>query len=210
MSNEVMISQISEMEIMEAAKIVRAFGETDSWLFGFMQDFRECQKKEEEPSVAEFMACLTQSLYTGLSISPVLEEAYLKRSRGNLLVCPTVKGLEKLAISSGAMTWCDVLTIYENDTLSYDEMTHTATLTRGLGGSSSAVGYLGNIELHGGQIKSVYWPRIAVEMHAATYSKSYQGKNSPWKTNFDDMAKKTVKKDMIKTFCPGFERRTKK
>lgn len=40
-----------------------------------------------------------------------------------------------------------------------------------------------------------------IDLHAKTYSKTFESSFSPWKTNYEDMSLKTVVKKVLK-FCP--------
>lgn len=54
-------------------------------------------------------------------------------------------------------------------------------------------GYFFAFQMVNGFTKVAYWSKADVEAHAKRYSQSFRGGfNSPWKTNFDEMATKTV------------------
>ncbi len=64
--------------------------------------------------------------------------------------------------------------------------------------SKPAAGYAFAFKLVNGFTKTAYWPKSKVEQHANRYSKSYRdGTDSPWKSNFDQMALKTVVKNEL-------------
>jgi recombination protein RecT len=53
------------------------------------------------------------------------------------------------------------------------------------------------LELLNGFSKAVYWTKEQVIEHAKRFSKSYSGQYSPWQTDFDSMALKTVLRNLI-------------
>lgn len=64
--------------------------------------------------------------------------------------------------------------------------------------TGKSVYYYAQYELDNGGRGFVVWSREAVEAHAQHYSKSYKNSDSPWKTAFDQMAKKTVLIDLLR------------
>ena len=62
---------------------------------------------------------------------------------------------------------------------------------------SKPVGYYARFELLSGYIGELYMPIKAVEAHAKRFSKAYNKSDSPWKSDFDAMAEKTVLKKLI-------------
>lgn len=69
--------------------------------------------------------------------------------------------------------------------------------------AAETVGYYAAFKLVTGFRKQIFWPKEAMESHAKRYSKGYRydlerGKStSPWSTNFDAMAKKTMIRQLI-------------
>lgn len=57
------------------------------------------------------------------------------------------------------------------------------------------VGYYAYYELLNGAKKTLYWPIEKIRQHGQKYSKTYSG--GLWKNQFDDMAKKTMLKQLI-------------
>ena len=69
------------------------------------------------------------------------------------------------------------------------------------------VGYVAYFELLNGFNKSLYMTKAEIEAHASKYSQAYKSRNnssfdSPWKTEFDLMAQKTVLKLLLSKYAP--------
>jgi len=61
------------------------------------------------------------------------------------------------------------------------------------------IGYYAVYHLKNGGYDFVYWTRERIDKHAQKFSQAVQkGSTSPWKTNYDAMAKKTVLKEVLK------------
>ena len=59
------------------------------------------------------------------------------------------------------------------------------------------------MELTNGFRKTVYWSREKVEAHASRFSQAYSSKyDTPWKSDFDAMALKTVMKHALGKYAP--------
>ena len=65
-------------------------------------------------------------------------------------------------------------------------------MTYGEQEGDAAIGYCASFELLNGFRKVVYWTKDAVIKHAKRFSKSYNSSSSPWQSDFDAMAMKTV------------------
>ena len=50
--------------------------------------------------------------------------------------------------------------------------------------------------------KTVFWTKERVQAHGKKYSQSFSSKYSPWQSDFDAMARKTVLKHMLSTYAP--------
>ena len=63
------------------------------------------------------------------------------------------------------------------------------------------VGYSAYLETINGFSKAIYWPLDKMIAHAKRYSKSYGSASSPWTTNFDEMASKSVLKSALSRYA---------
>lgn len=106
------------------------------------------------------------------------------------------RGYVQLALRTGQYKNINVVEIYKGQIKSWNPLTEELKFDFENKESDKVIGYAGFFKLVNGFEKTVYWSKKEVEYHAEKYSKTY--KTGPWKDNFDEMAKKTVLKDMIK------------
>jgi len=109
------------------------------------------------------------------------------------------KGLIQLALRTGQYRIINADLVYEGEYQSVNKLTGEFDLS-GVKRSEKVVGYFAHFELLNGFSKTLFMTKERVEMHAAKYSKSYNFSSSPWKTEFDAMAIKTVLGNLLKKY----------
>ena len=109
------------------------------------------------------------------------------------------KGYIQLAQRSGQYRYINADVVYEGEQVTYDRITGMLMIT-GEATSDTPTGYFAYFQLLNGFEKCVYWTREKVEAHAKRYSKAWNRQNSPWHTNFDAMALKTVIRNIISKY----------
>lgn len=117
------------------------------------------------------------------------------------------KGFVELAIRTGKYRDMNVVEVYEDEIVEYNPILgklefvddFTKCNQRENGDRDKIVGYYAYYELLTGFAKGLYMTKAQVINHAERYSIAYQKKkkDSPWFTNFDEMAKKTVLKRLL-------------
>jgi len=106
------------------------------------------------------------------------------------------KGLIQLAMRTGVYKHINADVVYEGEFKSYDKLTGALDIS-GEATSDKVVGYFAYIETINGFSKALYWTKEQVIKHASRYSKSYASGSDIWKNNFDEMAIKTVVRNLI-------------
>lgn len=101
------------------------------------------------------------------------------------------KGYIQLAQRSGQYADLNTTRIYEGENIKVDRLTGRITLN-GKRTGDRVIGYAFYFRLLNGFEKFIYWTVEEVTAHAMRYSKSWGGKHDIWKTNFDEMAFKTI------------------
>jgi recombination protein RecT len=106
------------------------------------------------------------------------------------------RGLYQLALRTKEyrIIHCDV--VYEGEYKTKNKLTGEFDLS-GEAKSDTVIGYFAYFEMKDGFSKTLFMTKEAVQKHAAKYSKSYNSQYSPWKTEFDAMAKKTVLRNLL-------------
>ena len=151
-----------------------------------------------------FIAALMQSSQLGLEPNTPLGEAYIipykdkgtPRARFEM----GYKGLLSLAHRTGEYKTIYAMEVYENDEFEYayglePYLTHKPAEEP----EGEPVKYYAVYHLKNGGKEFRVWSRKKIEKHANQYSQAFKkGFTSPWKTDFDSMAKKTVLKDLLK------------
>lgn len=152
---------------------------------------------------ASFLGAMMNAAQLGLEPNTPLGQAYILpyMNKGVLEAQFQIgyKGLIDLAYRSGEVEVVQAHIVYENDKFECEyglepKLTHTpAAIDRGEPIKVYAV-FKTKSGGYGFEVMSMEDVRI----HASKYSKAYNSSFSPWKTNFEEMAKKTVLKKVLK------------
>lgn len=150
-----------------------------------------------------FLGAMMTAAQLGLEPNTPLGQAYLLPYKNHgRLECQFqlgYKGLIDLAYRSGQVTIIQAHEVRENDEFSYSfGLEPTLHHVPARSDRGAVVCYYAMFRTKDGGFGFEVMSREEVEAHARKYSKSYGGSFSPWSTNFDEMAKKTVLKKCLK------------
>lgn len=111
-------------------------------------------------------------------------------------------GLLQLCQRSGQFKKILAAPVHEGEYVSGDEFDEEYVFDKKQKKSDKVIGYMAKFELLNGFTKVTYWDIDKVKAHATKFSQAFRaGFNSPWKSDFDAMAQKTVLKSILK-FAP--------
>lgn len=103
------------------------------------------------------------------------------------------KGLIQLALRSGQYKRLNAGPLSAGAFKGYDSVGEPAIDFGANDPTQPSAGYFCAFETLNGFIKVVYWSKAQAEAHAKRFSKAYaKGYSTPWKSDFDSMATKTV------------------
>ncbi|MBW2084405.1 MAG: recombinase RecT [Deltaproteobacteria bacterium] len=106
------------------------------------------------------------------------------------------KGYIQLAMRTGQYRYINAGIIQEGVGVNRDILTGRIEFS-GEPTSDKPQGYFAYMELLNGFSKTVYMTKDEVLAHAKRYSPSFKSNSSAWKTNFDEMAQKTVIRKLL-------------
>lgn len=162
-----------------------------------------CNPKLSTCTPNSFLGAMMTSAQLGLEVNTPLGQAYVLpyNNKGVMEAQFQLgyKGLIDLAYRSGEVESIQAHVVYENDDFECEyglepKLTHKpADSNRGEPVKVYAV-----FKTKSGGFGFEVMSMEDVRRHAAKYSKSYSSSFSPWKTNFEEMAKKTVLKRVLK------------
>lgn len=151
-----------------------------------------------------FLGAMMQAAQLGVEPNTPLGQAYLIPYRNHgTLECQFqlgYNGLMDLAYRSGEVTDIQAHVVYENDAFEYElGLTPKLMHKPAMKDRGAAVAYYAVFHTKNGGYGFEVMSIEDIKKHASTYSQAYKkGYTSPWKTNFDEMAKKTVLKRCLK------------
>ena len=150
-----------------------------------------------------FLGAMMTAAQLGMEPNTPLGQAYLIpfRNKG-VLECQFqlgYKGLIDLAYRSGEVTTIQAQVVYENDEFEYalglePQLKHIPAMSN----RGEPISFYAVFKTKDGGFGFEVMSVEDVKLHAQKYSKSFNGAYSPWKTNFEEMAKKTVLKKVLK------------
>lgn len=157
-------------------------------------------KQLQKCSPVSFLGAVMQSAQLGLEPNTNLGEAYIIPYGTEATFQVGYKGILKMAHNTGEYQAIYAHEVYKNDEFRYSlglekDIVHIpADLPEG-----DPVYYYAIYKLKNGGYDFAVWSKEKVVMHSQKFSASVKNKRkSPWDTNFDSMAKKTVILDALK------------
>lgn len=139
-----------------------------------------------------------------LSITPSLGQAYIVPYKSKATFQVGFRGLVQLAHRTGKYVALHAGKVCEGELRGFNPGTGEPIIGAKI--SDEVVGYVAYMRLVNGFEKTLYMSKAEIEEHAEKYSQSYSydkrngKKSSPWTTNFDAMASKTVLKKLLSTW----------
>ena len=106
------------------------------------------------------------------------------------------KGYIQLCMRSGIYRTINAGAVYEGEEVTRDRLSGDVKIS-GDKKSDEAIGYFAYFQTLNGFEKCLYWTRDEVIKHAEKYSKAYQRGSEIWRDNFDEMATKTVLRNLL-------------
>lgn len=139
-----------------------------------------------------------------LPIDPNLGFAYIVPYGSEAQFQLGYKGLIQLAQRSGQIVKLNAGEIYASQFKGYNPLTEDleVDMTALPKANEEVAGYFAFMRLSNGFEKTLFWTKDRVLAHGKKYSRSFSGKSSPWQTDFDAMARKTVLKQLLSTYAP--------
>lgn len=137
-----------------------------------------------------------------LQVIPTLGQCYIIPYGSKAQFQIGYLGLLQLCQRSGQFKKILAAPVHEGEYVSGDEFDEDYVFDRKQRKSDKVIGYMAKFELLNGFTKVAYWDVDKVKAHATKFSQAFRsGFNSPWKSDFDSMALKTVIKSILK-FAP--------
>lgn len=134
-----------------------------------------------------------------LQVIPTLGQCYIIPYGSKAQFQVGYLGLLQLCQRSGQFKKILAAPVYEGEYISGDEFDEDYVFDKKQRKSDKIVGYMAKFELLNGFTKVAYWDVERVKAHATKFSQAYRsGYTSPWKSDFDAMAQKTVLKSILK------------
>ena len=150
-----------------------------------------------------FISALLNAAQLGLEPNSPLGQAYLipYKNKGQLEVQFQIgyKGLIDLAYRNGQMQTIQAQVVYENDFFEYEYGLNPVLVHRpAFSDRGEPIYFYGLFKTVNGGFGFSVMSKADMDNFASTYSKALGTSYSPWKTSYEEMAKKTVIKQALK------------
>jgi recombination protein RecT len=149
----------------------------------------------ERCTIPSVVQSILQAASLGLELDPRLGQAYLVPRRDQALLQIGVRGWIQMAFNTGKLIAMDVGEIHENDVVEYVRGSNPRLEIRPpFSDRGPVVAYYCAAQWIGGGTTIETMTRYEVVAHRDRFSDAWkrQGEKSPWGTDFDQMAQKTV------------------
>lgn len=211
MSNTQVATQQNNMslgELMHSPAVVRKLNEvwnSPQMANSFMSSVISVANGNPQLRNAEPMSIIGAAMVAAtmqLQVIPTLGQCYIIPYGKKAQFQVGYLGLLQLCQRSGQFKRILAAPVHEGEYVSGDEFDEEYVFDKKQKKSDKVIGYMAKFELLNGFSKVAYWDIDKVKAHATKFSQAFRaGFNSPWKSDFDAMAQKTVLKSILK-FAP--------
>ena len=159
---------------------------------------------QSNAGMASLMSAVMESATLGIEPTGVLGGAHLVPYKGKAQLIIGYRGLIELARRSGEIETIEARVVREGDDFSYAYGTDPFVRhTPRIGGNAALTFVYGVAKLRGGSVQFEVMTREQVdairnESSGYKYAESSGKRNSPWHTSYDEMARKTVVRRLVK------------
>ncbi len=149
--------------------------------------------------VAEALKAATLNLPINKSLGFAYIVPYKKQGKQIPQFQLGYKGMVQLAMRTGLYKYINADVVLEGEFKGFSKLTGELDIG-GASTSDAVVGYFAHIETVNGFKKSMFVSKEDMEAHGKKYSKAYSKQFSPWQTEFDKMAIKTMLRMLLSKY----------
>lgn len=214
MANEVVKQQQTLQQLMNSGAVVKKMNDvlgSEKKASSFISSVISVSQNNKLLRNAEPMSILSSAMVAAtldLPIVPTLGMAYLVPYKGVCSFQIGYKGILELAMRSGEFrniideVVCDGQLVKKNK-FTGEYVFDEDSIKLNDKGEAKPIGVMARFDLINGYSKTIYWSLEEIEAHAKRFSQAYRsGYDSPWKSDFWQMAKKTVLKSLLNKYAP--------
>lgn len=214
MANEVVKQQPTLQQLMNSGAVVKKMNDvlgSEKKASSFISSVISVSQNNKLLRNAEPMSILSSAMVAAtldLPVVPTLGMAYLVPYKGVCSFQIGYKGILELAMRSGEFRNIIDEVVYDGQLVKKNKFTgeyvfEEDSIKLDEKGQAKPIGVMARFDLINGYSKTIYWSLEEIEAHAKRFSQAYRsGYDSPWKSDFWQMAKKTVLKSLLNKYAP--------
>lgn len=216
MDNEVKVTKVSEekapvtiQSLMNSGAVMKKLNDvlgSEKKASAFVSSVISVSQNNYYLRNAQPMTILASAMVAAtldLPIVPTLGMAYIVPYGNSATFQIGYKGLLELAMRSGEFKNIIDEVVYEGQLVSKNKFTGEYVFDEDAKTSDKMIGVMARFDLINGYSKTIYWSMEEIEAHARKFSQAFKrGNGSPWQSDFEAMAKKTVLKSLLNKYAP--------
>lgn len=214
MANEVAKQQQSLQQLMNSGAVIKKMNDvlgSEEKASSFISSVISVSQNNKLLRNAEPMSILSSAMVAAtldLPVVPTLGMAYLVPYKGVCSFQIGYKGILELAMRSGEFRNIIDEVVYDGQLVKKNKFTgeyvfDEDSIKLDKDGKATPIGVMARFDLINGYSKTIYWTVEEIQEHAKRFSQAYRsGYDSPWKSDFWQMAKKTVLKSLLNKYAP--------
>ncbi len=214
MANEVVKQQQTLQQLMNSGAVVKKMNDvlgSEKKASSFISSVISVSQNNKLLRNAEPMSILSSAMVAAtldLPVVPTLGMAYLVPYKGVCSFQIGYKGILELAMRSGEFRNIIDEVVYDGQLVKKNKFTGEYVFDEDSiklddKGEAKPIGVMARFDLINGYSKTIFWSLEEIEAHAKRFSQAYRsGYDSPWKSDFWQMAKKTVLKSLLNKYAP--------